>query len=242
MNLADYLDALRRNGGAFADAAEAAGLSARVEACPDWSVADLVWHLGEVHDFWRTVAEERIEDPSQVRDDLPRPGDDELVAWYRDGVERLHAVLAAADPSTPVWTWTPQKNIGFIQRRMCQETAVHRWDAEQAGGREYSLDPVLAVDGIDEFLDYFIADVRDDADLPGGSVHLHATDAAGEWLVTYDNGDSAVHRHHAKGDAAVQGTASDLLLLLWRRRSPADVTVFGDVSVLDRFLIRTDLD
>jgi MDMPI C-terminal domain len=40
----------------------------------------------------------------------------------------------------------------------------------------------------------------------------------------------------------VQGTASDLLLLLWRRRSPADVTVFGDVSVLDRFLIRTDLD
>ena len=66
----------------------------------------------------------------------------------------------AADPATPVWTWATQKNIGFIQRRMCQETAVHRWDAEHAGGRDHSIEPGLAVDGIDEFLDYFIADVN----------------------------------------------------------------------------------
>jgi hypothetical protein len=44
---------------------------------------------------------------------------------------------------------------------------------------------------------------------------------------------------HAKGDAAVRGTASDLLLLLLGRASATDVEVFGDALVLDGFLAQS---
>lgn len=43
--IADRSEALRT-------AAAAAGFEARVPGCPDWSVADLVGHLGEVQLFW----------------------------------------------------------------------------------------------------------------------------------------------------------------------------------------------
>ena len=36
-------------------AAAEAGVDAPVPGCPDWTVADLVAHLGEVHLFWTAV-------------------------------------------------------------------------------------------------------------------------------------------------------------------------------------------
>ena len=43
--------------------ASCAGLAhARLPSCPDWTVADLLWHLTEVHDFWRTVVAEQLSD------------------------------------------------------------------------------------------------------------------------------------------------------------------------------------
>jgi predicted lipid carrier protein YhbT len=80
-----------------------------------------------------------------------------------------------------------------------------------------------------------------------GSVHLHSTDADGEWVVTEPDPSSrlAVTHEHAKGDAAVRGSASDLLLLLWRRLNLDDhaerFEVFGDRAVVDRLLARNDL-
>jgi hypothetical protein len=50
----------------------------------------------------------------------------------------------------------------------------------------------------------------------GGSVHLHATDGDGEWFI--ETGDGLTWtRAHEKGDVAVRGTTSDLLLLVWGR-------------------------
>ena len=31
--------------------------------CPDWTAADLLWHLGEVQSFWATIVRERLTDP-----------------------------------------------------------------------------------------------------------------------------------------------------------------------------------
>ena len=45
----DYVDAIRADGAALADAASAAGLHARVPSCPRWSVADLLGHIGRIH-------------------------------------------------------------------------------------------------------------------------------------------------------------------------------------------------
>jgi predicted lipid carrier protein YhbT len=57
----------------------------------------------------------------------------------------------------------------------------------------------------------------------------------GEWLVTLGPTGVTVEHAHAKGDVAVRGTASDLLLLLWNRAGADRFQVFGDTSLLDRW-------
>jgi uncharacterized protein (TIGR03083 family) len=241
MEVEDYISALRREGRLLGDVAERADLDAPVPSCPGWTVAELLWHIGDAHDFWGGVVSSRVTDRSQAPAAPDRPADAELLAWYRAGLDRLAERLAAADPATPVWTWASQKDVAFVQRRMALETVVHRVDAELAAtGRASPIDPALAVDGVDEFLRFFARERAKGAEEVGGSVHLHATDANGEWLVTEAGGDLQVSRGHAKGDAA-GGTASDLLLLLWRRGRGA-VEVHGDQAVLDRLLARADLD
>jgi uncharacterized protein (TIGR03083 family) len=237
----DYVSALRREGALLAGAAERAGVQARVAACPGWTVGDLVWHVGGVHDFWRRIVEQRATDRSEVKRELARPADAELLAWYRDGLERLAGALAAVDPATPVWTWAPQKDAAFVRRRMAQETVVHRVDAELAGGPAGPIDPALAVDGIDEFFQFFAPDRAEGAAALDGSVHLHATDTEGEWLVTATGDQLRASRGHARGDAAARAPAADLLLLLWRR-DHGPVEVHGDQAVLDRLLAHTDLN
>jgi len=249
----DYLDAIRRDGHALVDAAERAGMGTSVHACPEWEVADLVWHTGEVHQFWRTIVAGRLRSPHDVAQP-ERPTREELGAWYRDGVERLHATLAEADPGAEVWTWAPQRDVAFIQRRMAQETAVHRYDAEHAAGADHAVETGLALDGLDEFLTFFLPVTAPAAAPLAGSVHLHAIDGetgtaadrghrpgGGEWSILDVGGDLVVRAEHSKGDVAVRGVASDLLLLLWGRLAPAELEVFGDVAVLDRFLNRADL-
>jgi uncharacterized protein (TIGR03083 family) len=236
--------AVVENGLALADAAQAAGLDAPVDACPGWTVADLVWHTLEVHWFWGTVVAQRITDPAALAP-LPRPADGDLVEQYREGVAILRAALDTATDDTVVWTWAERKDVGFVRRRMAQETAVHRWDAERAAGRPWSIPVDLATDGIDEFLYLFLPDVADGAEPLDGTVHLHTTDAGGhgEWLVVIgDDGEPVVTREHAKGSCALRGPAADLLLALWRRQPLSTVDVVGDVGVAERFIARTNLD
>jgi hypothetical protein len=105
-----------------------------------------------------------------------------------------------------------------------------------ATDRTTPVDRALAVDGIDEFLDVFLPEADTTRNLGNGTIHLHATDGEGEWLLTVDGAETQVERGHAKGDVAVRASASDLLLMLWRRVSPSGLDVLGDAPVLDRFL------
>ncbi len=168
---------------------------------------------------------------------------DEVFAVAEHWAGELDRVLTDTDPATPHWTWTADKTTGFVVRRMAQETAVHRLDAERAAGRTYVIDPELASDGVDEFLFAFLRRGSTPTAPPlDGSVHLHCTDVAGEWLVVDDGaGGYVVTREHAKGDAAIRGTANDLLLVLWRRLPLDAVEVIGDRAVAERFIARTDL-
>jgi uncharacterized protein (TIGR03083 family) len=235
-----HLSALRRDGEALANAAEGA-LALPVPTCPGWSVADLVWHVGRVHYFWREIAERRLTEPDAVERPA-RPADSELIAWYRAGLGHLLAVLEGLDPATPVWTWAEPHDVGFIVRRMAIETAVHRWDGDHAVGSAQPIEAELASDGIDEFLEHFDVSRKADAAPLGGSVHLHCTDVAGEWIVREDAGGAVtVERRHEKGDAAMRGTASDLLLVLWRRVGLAAIDVVGDAAVAERLVARQTL-
>ena len=242
MDKPEFLAALSRDGEGLLAACERAGVASEVPSCPGWSVADLAWHVGRVLDFWSTIVGDR-RDTWEGYEAPTQPADDEVIAFARDRLAHALQVMGAADPAQGNWTWSSDHTAGFVTRRLAQEIAVHRWDAEQAAGRDHAIEAELASDGIDEFLHHF----RDEADIDAapvaGSVHLHCTDVAGEWTVRLsDDGTAAVTREHAKGDAAIRGAANDILLVLWRRRPLSTVDVVGDAAVATRFVAFPSLE
>lgn len=232
-----HLDHLARDGGRMADLARG-DLDAEVPTCPEWKLVDLVEHTGFVH-RWQT---------NVVGDDPPAypdraawrhgPADGQSWAdWLQAGVDDAARVMGAVDASAPRWTWfPPDQTAGWYFRRITQETLVHRVDAELAAtGTATAIDPELAVDGIDEMFDVFLA--ASDRPSPGWSgetLHLHATDIDGEWLLRMQPEAVSVTRGHAKGDVALRGTAGDVLLYLWNRVDPSALEVFGDISLAQR--------
>lgn len=238
---ADHLAAISRDG---REVVRLVGgkLSAPVRSCEPWRVADLLWHLGEVHFFWNEIVRTSATDPTRVPR-LVRPDDDDLATWYLGNLEALLATLADADPSGPCWSWTGPVTASWVIRRVAHETAVHAWDAANATGAMFRIAAELASDGIDEFLGSFLPHHRETALPIGGSVHVHCTDVEGEWLITPSGGmDLVVTREHAKGSCAIRGAANDLLLVLWRRLSLDAVEVIGDMNVADKFVERTSLE
>jgi uncharacterized protein (TIGR03083 family) len=156
--------------------------------------------------------------------------------WYAEGLDELLTALTATDPAVAVWTWDPtDRTAGFWRRRMAHETAVHRVDAELAAGSTRGVQARLAVDGIDEALTLFMGDEPgSELGQRAGTLHLHATDAEGEWLATVHANALVVERGHAKADAALRGSASDLLLWLWGRGTLDRLERFGDPSIVAR--------
>ena len=242
----DYAAAIRRESDLFYATAEQADPAARVPSCPDWNVADLVWHLGEVHWFWSTDIEVRAKthDDVEAAERPTRPDDyGELIAFGRSQADRMLRLLDENADDVAVWTWAlheADQNVGFIRRHQVQEAAVHRWDLQMAAsGSPDAIDAEAAADAIDEVMAITLPwCVRADKALPG-SVHLHCLDADGEWLV---HPDGRVEREHAKGDAAIRGTASDLLLALYTRIPLERVEVIGDAAVAEQFVAALNTD
>ena len=194
MDRAGLLATLHDEATALLAAARGADPLAAVPGCPEWTTTDLVWHIGEVHDFWGWIVREQVVQPDNYvdpqRPGAEQPADEAFASVATFASERaaeLYRVLADTDPATPVWSWTPQHDVAWVTRRMAHETAVHRVDAEHAAGRQHRLPPELAADGIDEFLEFFLSRGGGANASPlVGSVHLHCTDADGEWTVRPD--------------------------------------------------------
>jgi uncharacterized protein (TIGR03083 family) len=240
METQQYLDQFARNSERLGDAATAAGLDATVPTCPGWTVTDLLHHVIRGDDWARTIVEQGKQGSTErvlPTDPDPSITGDALVQAFRDGAAALLETLASVDAATPVWTFgAHDRTAAFWQRRRSQETAVHRYDAESAAGTTTPVDTALAVDGIDEFTMVFLPRLADNFGPVGdGTVHVHCTDAEGEWLITLRDGQATVAREHAKGDVAARGTASDLLLFLWGRVPADSLEVFGDADLLGRF-------
>lgn len=223
-----------------------ADLTAPVPTCPGWTLADLLVHVGGTHRWAEhivmTRATARVSYRAVVEE--PEPGTD-LPTWLAEGLSRLVSTLRAADPDAPVWTWGEDQHIRFWSRRMWHESLIHRADVELALGREVTIDPAAAVDAIDEFLANLpharsiaprLAELASD----GQTLHLHATDTDGEWMITMPPAYSW-SRGHGKGDIAVRAPVRDLLLTIYGRLTPDPLTIFGDHTLLTRWLTTTAL-
>lgn len=225
MEIDQYLPVLRRADERFAVTAAAAvlqhGWSAPVPGCPDWSLADLVWHLAEVQHFWAWVVRQRAESPVGYTTP-PRPSDDEVLGYGVAQSAALELALADADPTERVWTWAPQRDVAFVLRRQAQEATVHTVDVEQVLGGDVRPVPTdVGLDGLDEWLEVMVP-----AALPVGPppeahpVVFHAVDADAERTLFPGSRPFPI--------ATLTGDAGDLLLAVWRRVPVEALTVDGD--------------
>jgi uncharacterized protein (TIGR03083 family) len=219
--------------------ADAPDVAAEVPSCPGWSFADLTRHTGTIHrwvtDIVLTQATARTSFPEVTPPDESAEG---WGKWLTSGGEPLLAALRAAGPLTPVWSWGPGRTSGWWARRMLHETTVHRADAELARGADPVIDPVVAADGIDEFL-FNLPSARRPyrhlASLPtGASLHLQATDAgSSQWLIRFTDSGIAWERGPGRATTVIRGPLTSLLLFTCGRRPASDprLAVRGDESV-----------
>ncbi|MEU0567803.1 maleylpyruvate isomerase family mycothiol-dependent enzyme [Nonomuraea sp. NPDC005983] len=242
--MTDYCEQVETEAARLVELATGADPATPVPACPGWTFADLVTHVGTTHRWVRHILTTRTRARIWPRD-VPNglaPGQSGDPAWLAAGTADLLAAFRATEPDTPLWSWGKDQHAEFWARRMLFELVIHRADAELALGLEPVIPQAAALDGIEEFLDNlpyagWVTKRLAELGAEGATIHLHATDSPGEWTITQGPaGRIAWEPGHAKGDAAVRGSAGDLLLLLYGRRSPDALAVFGDRAWLDRWL------
>lgn len=212
-----HLSALAADSQVVADLAETR-MDLPVPACPDWTVADLLGHLGGVYSWVWLVIRADGDKPDKGRD---HPSEDraELVPWFREERAAVLSALESKEPDQPAWSFVGPRDVGWWRRRQALETAMHLYDVSEAAGLNEAMDPELAADGVDEFLTEFLPGYLKLSQVAGleGTFHVHCTDADGEWVVDFSAPSLEVRREHTKADTAVRGPASDLYLWLWNR-------------------------
>lgn len=224
-----HLSALAADSQAVADLAEDR-MELKVPTCPDWTVADLLGHLGGVYSWVWLVVRADGEKPDKGRDVAPEDPAG-MVQWFRQQRAAALSALESKEPGEPAWSFVGRRDVGWWRRRQALETAIHLHDVQDAAGMSEAMDPQLAADGVDEILTEFLPGYLSRRPVAGleGTFHVHCTDVDGEWAVDFSAPSLEVRREHAKADTAVRGPASDLFLWLWNR-VPLDcpgLEVFG---------------
>jgi uncharacterized protein (TIGR03083 family) len=232
-----FVEQVRLDGGRLAGAADG-NIAAAVPSCPGWTVRDLVAHVAQVYEH--KIQCTRL---GHAPEPWPPkwPGADEPVAWFRDAHARLLEMFKESSPTTPSATWfPPDQTVGFWARRMAQETAVHRVDAELARGGSTPVDAALATDGVDEILTIMLeGDWSEDADDAMTGQRIAISTGGRTWHVVLDREAVSVLEGEGEADAGVTGDPSDVLLWLWGRAGDHQIERSGDTGTLG--LLRTRL-
>jgi uncharacterized protein (TIGR03083 family) len=220
-----------------------------VPSCPDWTLADLVEHVGATQQWVAAVTEGRITDPQAAfavtGEKAPdRPADS--ADWLDRSAHRAAAAFAGANSAADVFD--PSGNhdgLTFWKRRLFGEISVHRIDAALTLRLPYQLSAPLAGVAIDDWLDT-IASAGWAANVPGFADAMRgdgqaiawlADDIDRAWIVRRGDEPLTLTRHQGgtvadtDADVTVRGGAVDLLHVVSRRRSLADDTtcrVTGD--------------
>lgn len=205
----EWIEVLEATTTRFAEVLETGDLAAPVPTCPDWTLAELGEHTRWVHAWAAHAVAEGTPDG-----DTPAPGParDALVGGYRDAAARLVDVLRTTAPEDAAWTFGPERVSAFWRRRQVHEVTLHLYDALASQGRtvDWTIDPDLAWDGVDEVATLFHPRqlrLRRTGPLPA-PVRIVGTDV----------GRSQVLEADAPGNGVeLAAPAAELLLMLWGR-------------------------
>lgn len=236
-----------------------------IPACPDWNIIGLLLHLGVVQRRVAGLIEKRQQEPPKFgigSEDLEtmklpeewlnwytsgkapadQPLPPQLIEWFEQGTVGLETALSEADPDEPIWSWAGdgRQKVGFWQLQMAAEASLHRWDAQsvQPDITPEPIDPELALDALNLSFDIIPIRRRQRKQAIAGngeSYHFHRTDGPGEWLIRFNPDGTVISHEHAKGDLAVRGAASDLLLFLWQRQPAEPLQFFGNTELIERY-------
>ncbi|MBB2947569.1 uncharacterized protein (TIGR03083 family) [Actinoplanes lutulentus] len=235
MRVDEYVETLRVDGLSLAAAAQHAGLTAPIAGCPGWLVRDLLTHLGGVHRW--AAAHLRTQSPEPLPDNefFTAPADDTTVLeWFRTGHHDLVETLKAANPAMHCWTFLPTRSpLAFWARRQAHETAIHRADVEATTCAVSSWTPAFAVDGVNELVKDLFAGSQRLATNPPTSIALSARDAGVAWTLMLDHTGLRVQDGFHPATLTIEGTASDLYLLLWNRTGLDRLDTTGDQQALE---------
>lgn len=246
-----YMQALETESSRFRERLTSIDPASPVPSCPDWTAADLLWHLGEVQQFWARIVEGRLASPDELEEPERPSGYDGLLAFFAQASRRLQTALAVASDDESVWTWANDQSVGFIRRRQAHEALIHRIDAELTSGTDIlDADPDLARDGVDEVLTVILAELPEWATFtPGDStVSIETTDFPESWTLqfgrfrgtstntgkSYDEATACLVAERRVADCVIAGEAWPVDRWLWGRSGAEHLTITGDQSLSHR--------
>jgi uncharacterized protein (TIGR03083 family) len=239
VDTARLLDCLATDVAQLRDVA-ARDLTAPVPTCPGWAIEDLVRHVANLY---LNVVVRRLRMPEDVsRQDLT--GEEPLAALDRCYTAMI-GEFAGRDPRDHVGL-LPHETVYYWIRRMAHETVIHRVDAELAfAGAAGPIPPDIAVDGLDELLMDFVAEVTrlfpeefaaDLSDWADRWVLVSAGDTAWRVTVRPDRADvTRVDSHRTVDDGAAAGIGGEpamLLCWLYNRVGTGHVVATGDGDLI----------
>jgi uncharacterized protein (TIGR03083 family) len=208
-----------------------------------WTVATVARHVASTHHVVAEIISGRPEADFGLFADLHIPPKDspEFADWSRSGTAALLEQLSSVPPDEECWSWfEPGRCVSWWARRMAFEAVVHRWDTDAAQGNQFSIASDIAADGIDEYLDVFVAASRAAKDaLAGPIMGFECSERSDRWSLDLSGqGERIVRREPADDSVRIHGTAEQLLLILWGRIAASDasgVEVSGEAEWLDRW-------
>lgn len=228
-----FLRQLTADGTRLAGVAGAADWDSPVPGT-DLTLREVLVHTGAVHRWSADIVRRALTSNEHGGSTAFHPGlpDDEVLAWFDDGLTALTATLAGVPDDLEAWAFGRQRPAArFWSRRQAHETAIHRTDVESAAGVAVAaFDAEFAQDGLAELVGGF-AGQRGFATSTPGRLALRATDGD-DWLVVF-GGERIVGAPSGEigvVDATVTGSSSDLYRWVWNRPSPA--VVEGDDAVV----------
>ena len=236
MERAAYLEALAEAAAGLLAAARRADPDAGVPCCPEWTAADLVWHIGEVHDFWGHV----------VRDGKPPPAGRNRRPDTYAGLIEFAAATSTELQTRPRRRRSRRPGVELVRSRPDRRLGVAADDAGDGGAPRRRRARSTAATTASTWRSPPTASTssspttctttsRARLGSPAACTSTAPTPtASGRSPPTATA--SPCTRDHAKADAALRGEANDLLMVLWRRLPLDAVTVFGDAALAAAFV------
>jgi uncharacterized protein (TIGR03083 family) len=238
----DYIPIISDEASRIVDAYER-DRSARVPWSDRWTVGTVARHVAGTHHVVAEIVRGRPEADFGLFATLESPEKDapEFVDWFRSGTNSLVEQLSSASADEVCWSWyVAGGQVGWWARRMALEAVVHRADVDAAGRKTFAVAAEIAADGIDEYLDVFVAASRAAAQSPAGpTISFECSDRSDRWwLDLSEPGGRLVGRERLAASLHLRGTARDLLQAIWGRIPMSDaggVEVSGNVAELERW-------